>query len=92
MRTFKVQYSQVFEYEVEAPNVDFAARLVEARVQPERGTGFVKVLSIVEAGASLKIPCTECEATLKPGSQILEYWPKKKKVVPTSEKPYSSAG
>lgn len=75
MRKFKVQYSQVFEYEQESVDLDAAARAVLTQVQPDE-KGYIKIISIEEVGSSRATACPDCLATeLKP-SRILNHWPR----------------
>jgi hypothetical protein len=76
MRKFKVQYCQVFEYEIEAADLDAAARSVQAQVQPEYDPGYIKVLSIEEVGSTRTSACDECKAKVWPESRFWQ-WPKK---------------
>jgi hypothetical protein len=79
MRRFKVQYSQVLEYEVEAQDLDDAARQVSADIKYD-DKGYNKVLQIVEVGVPILGPaCPDCEAEKRPASRIFQHWPLPKK-------------
>jgi hypothetical protein len=78
MRKFKVQYAQVFEYEVEAVDLDMAARSAQVQVRPDMENGYIKIVSIEEIGSSRKEACADCYAKVFPTeSRILRNWPKK---------------